>query len=133
MSHRAVVLMMVYVRVKVNRFETMVLGQPARQLFGHLRLSRAIDFGAITGGKDSGLTDSTAKRLTQPCQRWANHVQRHGHALAHRNRRGRVVQPERDKINQDNPNRTMSAQKNSVTYEHRNGEYFALAITQKIG
>ncbi len=94
MAHGVVLVVAVQVRTQRAGVQAVVLGQPGRQLIGHVAVGRAIDLGPVTGRQDRGFAHRTAERRTQPFQRGLHQIDGHGHAFADRNRRGRVIQTE---------------------------------------
>ena len=93
-THGVVLVMTIEVRAQGAGVEPVVVGQPGRQLLGHMAVGRAIDLGAVTGREDGGFADRAAEGRAQSVQRGPDQIDGHGHAFANRDRRGRVIQTE---------------------------------------
>ncbi len=93
-THGVVLMMAIQVRAQRAGVQAVVFGQPGGQLIRHVAVGRAVDLGAITGGQDGGFADGAAERRTQAFEGGLDQIDGHGHALADRYRRGRVIQTE---------------------------------------
>jgi hypothetical protein len=84
----------VQMRVELPRGKPLAMCQPPGQRRGHLTrlLGGAIDFGAVAGRQDRPFGHQRAQAAAHVGQRFAQPLPRKGNTLAHRDRRGGVIQ-----------------------------------------